>query len=307
VNLAGPVRGTEVSRDDQPAKPVNLSNPANAATRTNPACFLIAGLLLVASANISALVLQSRTLQAYDEYMESVRKRFNERVRTGALLCDLAPADVSRGLRNGRVIVQTARDGGIVEVPGGSIFHWRGAAFIPNATVVDAVAVAQDYSNYDHVFDPIVRSRLLEHDGNTFRVLLRIQKSAGLVTAVLDVWSIEHYFTEGPDLVYSSSDSERIQQVQDPGKPDERHLPPDQGKGYLWRAGTFSRYAAYDQGVLAELETIGLSREFPPLLGWIIAPIARQVARSSVEDSLLEFRRAVVTATGTPPVRGSGA
>ena len=68
-------------------------------------------------------------------------------------------------------------------------------------------------------------------------------------------------------------------------------------KGYLWRANTFSRLAERDGGVLVELENVGLSRAFPPILGWLIEPIARRIGRSSVEDSLLEFR------TGRAPGR----
>jgi hypothetical protein len=48
-----------------------------------------------------------------------------------------------------------------------------------------------------------------------------------------------------------------------------------------------------------EMETIGLSRPFPPLLGWIIEPIARHIGRASVEESVQEFRRAVLMRSPT--------
>ena len=37
---------------------------------------------------------------------------------------------------------------------------------------------------------------------------------------------------------------------------------------------------------MIEMETIGLSRSFPPMLGWFIEPIARRLGRKSVELSL---------------------
>ena len=37
------------------------------------------------------------------------------------------------------------------------------------------------------------------------------------------------------------------------------------------------------------METVGLSRGFPPLLGWLIEPIARRLGRKSIERSLEEF------------------
>jgi hypothetical protein len=61
----------------------------------------------------------------------------------------------------------------------------------------------------------------------------------------------------------------------------------------LWRAATFTSFLAQDRGVLVEMEVIGLSRRFPPLLGWIIEPIARRLGRRSVEHSLQEFSKAV--------------
>jgi hypothetical protein len=199
-------------------------------------------------------------------------------------------------VRDGHVLVQAAREDGIVGVPGGLIHHWRGVAFIPHVTLQEAITVSQDYANYRHVYGPIIGAGLLEQNGDTFRVLMRIQKSGGLVSAVFDVWSVVQYQWHGGSVVYSASESERITEVKNAGERDERRLPPDQGKGYLWRANTFSRFAERDAGVLVELENVGLSRTFPWMLGWIIEPIARRLGRSSVEDSLVEFREAVVAA-----------
>jgi hypothetical protein len=42
------------------------------------------------------------------------------------------------------------------------------------------------------------------------------------------------------------------------------------------------------------METLGLTRRFPPLLGWVLEPIAKRLGRKSVETSLEEFRTAVL-------------
>ena len=44
------------------------------------------------------------------------------------------------------------------------------------------------------------------------------------------------------------------------------------------------------------METLGLSRGFPPLLQWFIEPVARRLGRRSVELSLQEFHSAVKAA-----------
>ena len=41
------------------------------------------------------------------------------------------------------------------------------------------------------------------------------------------------------------------------------------------------------------METIGLSRPFPPLLGWVIEPVARRMGRGSVGESMQEFAQAL--------------
>ncbi|MGB7218169.1 MAG: hypothetical protein WBD07_05125 [Vicinamibacterales bacterium] len=253
-------------------------------------------LLLGASAPVGAAELRGETLRAYGEYIDAVRRAFEERVRTGGPLADIAPADLTRSVRDGQVLVQAGREDGILDVPGGLIHHWRGVAFIPRVTLQEALAVSQNYANYHRVYRTIVEAGVLERNGDTFRVRMRIQKSSGLVSAVLDVWSSVQYQRHGGDLVYSVSDSERITEVKNAGRADEERLPPDQGRGYLWRANTFSRLSERDTGVLVELENVGLSRRFPPMLGWIIEPIVRRIGRSSVEDSLVEFREAVLAA-----------
>ncbi len=59
---------------------------------------------------------------------------------------------------------------------------------------------------------------------------------------------------------------------------------------------TLNRIVEVDGGVVIEMETLGLSRGFPPLLHWLIEPIARRLGRKSVELSLQEFHGAVKAA-----------
>ena len=73
-------------------------------------------------------------------------------------------------------------------------------------------------------------------------------------------------------------------------------MPAGRDSGYLWRAVTLNRIIEVDAGVFIEMETLGLSRGFPPLLDWFIEPIARRLGRRSVELSLQEFHSAVKAA-----------
>lgn len=265
------------------------------------ACLAILCLALASGAPVVAAELRGETLRAYTEYIAAVRTGFEQRANSGDSLTGIAPADLTRAVRDGHVLVQAAHEDGIVGIPAGLIHHWRGVAFIASVTLHEAMTVSQDFANYKHMYGPVMDAAVLEQKGGTFRVLMRMQKSSGLVSAVLDVWSVVQYQQHGDRLVYSASDSERITEVENAGKPDEHRLPANQGRGYLWRANTFSRFAERDGGVLVELENVGLSRAFPPMLGWLIKPIAHRLGRSSVEDSLLEFREAVLTAHRARP------
>ena len=79
-----------------------------------------------------------------------------------------------------------------------------------------------------------------------------------------------------------------------PVNPESARCQPAAGTGYLWRATTFSSYRQQDGGVYLFLETLGLSRGYPAMLGSIIEPIARRLGRKSVEGALAEFRQALM-------------
>jgi hypothetical protein len=109
----------------------------------------------------------------------------------------------------------------------------------------------------------------------------------------LDVASRVQYFYPADGRVYSISSSEDIREITHPGTPAEGSRPAGHDSGYLWRAATFNSLLAVDGGVFAETETLGLSRSFPPMLGWFIEPIAKRLGRESVRKSLQEFSAAV--------------
>ena len=91
----------------------------------------------------------------------------------------------------------------------------------------------------------------------------------------------------------SVSKTTRISEVQDPGKPDERALPPGTGEGFLWRLYSYWRFQQRDGGTWVECEAISLTRDVPMGLGWIIEPIIRNLPKDSVENTLRSTRAAL--------------
>jgi hypothetical protein len=241
------------------------------------------------TAPVAAADLKEQTRLAYERYEREVTRIFLERVHGRST--PSAPSALS--LRDGQVVARPGNQDGIIAVPGGLVHHWIGTIFIVGVTLHDALRVSYAYDDYHTFYKPVVASQLLGREDNTYRVLLRLQESAGGMSAVLDVRTRVQYFYPSSKNAYSLSSSDEIREVKNAGSPQERHLPAGRDSGYLWRAATLNRLVERDDGLLVEMETLGLSRSFPPLLGWIIEPVAKRIGRRSVELSLQEFRSAV--------------
>jgi hypothetical protein len=250
---------------------------------------LVLALVLVVGSSrpAAAAELQARTSQAYDAYLTRARQAF--------LLRTKRPLTEKSATSSGDLVVDArpANGDGILDVPGGLVHHWLGTTFIAGVSLREAVDLSHAYAEYTAVYTSIIRSELLEQNGDTYRVLLRLKEGEAGVSAVLQMRSTVQYFADRPGTMYAISDADEIREVRDAGRAGERLLPAGRDSGYLWRASTFSCFVEERGGVYIETETLGLSREFPPLLGWLIEPIARRLGRKSVELSLKEFAAAV--------------
>jgi hypothetical protein len=254
---------------------------------------LLIGLVPVVAAD----ELKTETALAYENYTGAFEKSF---LRTqGTLWIEGLSAEQRARMRKGEVLVWPGSGDGILPAPDGLIHHWRAIGFIPNASLAKVLAVAQGYDSYATTYDYIIgaahldRAPLTDPPGERFRAMLRIQRTASVVTSTVDLWAVIDYRYPRPGRAMAISDADCVRQVEDPGTPRERRLPVGQGNGYLWRANTYSTYAEGDGGVYLDLHSIGLSRGFPPLLGWIVEPIARRLGRGAGVSGLNQLRLAV--------------
>jgi hypothetical protein len=231
-----------------------------------------------------AAELQARTALAYEQYLARATSDFLSRASDGN------DADQPSA---GAIVAGPAREDGIIDVPGGLVHHWVGTDFIRGIGLQEVVKLSRAYEEFPRVHKNVIDSRVLEHEGDRYRVLMRIKAGAGGVTGVLDIRSSVRYSRPTQDSVLVVSSADEIREVKDAGERDERLLPPGNDSGYLWRASTFTQYVETREGVWIRMETLGLSRRFPPLLGWLIEPIARRLGRRSVEVTLQEFQAAL--------------
>ena len=251
---------------------------------------LVAVIVSVSVSTLVAAALSDAAAKAYAEYAERVRRSFIDRTRVR-----IGSSDAERGLlKSEETIVRPGGGDGIETMPESLIHHWRAMIFIPRTTLRQTLSVSHAYRDYPTIFHPVVAATVLSDEGDTLRVQFRMRQSAGGITGTIDMWSSIQYGNVDPTHAYVISTADSIREVKDAGRSTERYVPPDRSSGYLWRAATFTRFVEEDGGVYMEMETVGLSRTFPPLLGWVIEPIARRIGRGSVENSVQEFRRAVL-------------
>jgi hypothetical protein len=253
---------------------------------------LIVSFVFASTTALTAAELTDAAIGAFADYAARARQAFLARVSQ--------PVNATNGaLPRDRPIVRPGGGDGILNAPDSLIHHWVAAMIIPGVTLDQVLGVSRRYSEYPKIFRPIVRANVLSESDDMARIQLRMRESAGGMTATLDVRSNVVY--ERPDArhAYSISNSEEIREVKEAGRPSEHQLPVGRDSGYLWRASALTRFVEIDGGVYMEMETIGLSRPFPPMLGWVIEPIARRIGRRSVETSVQEFRAAVLERTAT--------
>ena len=76
----------------------------------------------------------------------------------------------------------------------------------------------------------------------------------------------------------------------EPGSPQEREKPEGRDRGFLWRLASYWRYEQVDGGVIAECESVSLSRGIPRVLKLFVGRIIDDVARGSMERTLEGMR-----------------
>jgi hypothetical protein len=253
------------------------------------------GFLLISTVpGLTTVELQPHTVAAFDRYIHLAETRLDLQAHSpGFLWVDGASSRKTR-VQRGDAIAEPWAGMGDTDVPDGSIHDWMGAIFIPGATLAKTLALVQDYDIHKDIYKPEVQdSKLVKRTGDEFQVYLRLLKRQ-VITVVLntnhDVW----YFPLDAARCYSQSHSTRIAEVDNPGEPDEREMPPGQDHGFLWRLNSYWRFDERDGGVYVECEAISLTRSVPVGLGWLVNPIVRTLPRESLENSLRTLRHALL-------------
>lgn len=249
---------------------------------------------LLALAPASAAELRPETLSAFDRYIRGTEERIELRTsgRQSFLWVDESVERRER-VRRGETLAQPWNSRGDTAAPGGLIHDWIGAIFVPGVSLNQVMALVRDYDRHSQFYQPeVVASRLLSHEGDQYRVYLRLLKKK-ILTVVLNTEHDVRYYPLDAARWYSRSYSTRIVEVENAGERNERELPEGRGHGFLWRLYSYWRFQERDGGVYLECQAVSLTRDIPTGLGWLIEPVVRDLPKESLIRTLEGTRRAL--------------
>jgi hypothetical protein len=247
--------------------------------------------------------LKSPTVAAFERYQQVAESNIQQEVSSPDRFLHVFHGDdaqrdrIDRSLRRGDVIVERLRateNGHRIDIPDGMVHHWIASIFVPDVDLGTAVAVLQDFDRHAALFKPnIAQSRVLEHDGDRFRLALRFYMKK-IVSVTVDTQSVAEFTPRGPDRETSAIRSVRVNEVEYAGTPQEHQKPDGHGGGYMWRMNTYWRFLQRDGGTYIECEALTLSRGIPTGLGWLIGPLVTSIPRDMLTSAMQATRRSLV-------------
>ena len=248
------------------------------------------------AASAAGAELQNRTTQAFDRYVRLTEARLSG---AGPFLWIDGLPDARRrpaleAVRRKELSIErleTKDNGREIDVPGGMIHHWVGTAFVPSATIDDALALLQNYNAHQRIYAPTVAaSKLQSRDGDRFTFFLRFVMKK-VITVVVNSEHEGIFRRTAPDRAEGWIHSTRIAEVENAGEPTEREKPIGNDGGYLWRLNTYWRLLARDGGVFIHCESVSLSRGIPVGFGWLVGPFVTSIPRESLTFTLETTRQ----------------
>lgn len=240
---------------------------------------------------------EPRSLAAWRSYVDATEARMRGELVAprGFLASDFAGAreDVRRQLAGGAIVVgrvaTRAADGREIEVPGGTVQHWRGAVFLPGVSLAALVEALQHPPERGPFQEDVLAMRVERRFPGALDLYIRMSR-ASLVTVTYDTEHHVEFTSRDARRLSTRSVATRITEIDRAGTPRERPLAPDDEHGFLWRMNSYWRYEEVEGGVIAEMESLTLSRDIPYAVRFLVNPLVDRVARESVERTLRSFR-----------------
>jgi hypothetical protein len=256
----------------------------------------VAMAIVATGAGVAAARLRPEALAGWQRYVAAVEHRRVAEAHDASrfLAMDFLPgaAEDRRKALAGELVVRSmeAHDarGAVITVESAKVHHWYGAVFLPGVSLDRLIATLE--SEAPPTGPDVIRSAVVDRAPGSLRVFLRLRRTR-IVTVVYDTVHDVRFVRNGPGRASSVSVATKIAEIADPGTHRERELTADDDHGFLWRLNAYWRYEAIAGGVLAECESISLSRDVPFGLQTIAGPLINGAARESMDHALRELQR----------------
>ena len=236
------------------------------------------------------------TLAGWSRYVAAVEARLAHDIQQGPFLAIDAPARASdrRRMMAGAFVtaIVDTRDaeGAEIDVPNGLVHDWRGNVLIPGATL-DQILGRLERAAPPAPPNEVLASRIVEAGPGWNRVALTLRRQK----VISVVYATEHLVTfrrlpEGRAV--SSSVATSITELADYGTATQKPVAPGDDHGFLWRWNAYWRFQETPAGVIAECQSISLSRDMPSLIRFVAGPVIRDTARESMTSALEAMQHA---------------
>jgi len=243
---------------------------------------VVAVMLAGSGAGLAAAHLCEEAIAGWNAYVAATEARIARELKSprGFLALDFAPnADAARQAVLAGDVVVDAMDtrgarGESIDVPSAMVHHWRGAVFIPGMTVARLVAELQQGAPPTRQED-VLESTVLERRPDWMRVSLKLQRRK-IVTVVYNTEHVVAFARQNDRRATSASHATKIAEVEDANTPREHEVPAGDDHGFLWRLNAYWRYEQARGGVIAECESITLSRDIPAVVRFVVRPLVER-------------------------------
>lgn len=227
--------------------------------------------------------LKPETNRAFDRYIEQAEACTPDAEATRPLdgKVHLEPGDRGHGCTR-------------VDVPDATVQNWRGAMFIPNASLDEVRSVLQDYGNYKHIYPEVIESQAVARKGDDFDIALRLSKNLTLMQVVLNTAYHVRYRSADAQHLAITSISTHIAEVKNAKASLTEEKPPGEDLGLLWRLNTYWNLASVEGGVAVNCQAISLSRDVPLGLGVVLKGFLERFPRESLQQTMERTRAEVL-------------
>jgi hypothetical protein len=234
-------------------------------------------------------------MAAWARYVAGAERRINQELaaRDRFLGIDFAGGAGSRArVMAGAVVVQPVvtvdAAGRALDVPDALVHHWRGAIFIPGISAAEIIRQLHDGAPPTRQED-VLASKVLDRGPDRMRVFLKLQ-TRKIVTVTYNTEHDVRFARHGAGRASSASIATKIAELRNANTPAEQELPPGADRGFLWKLNAYWRYQDVPGGIIAECESITLSRSVPSVLRYVVNPIIESTARESMGRTLTALR-----------------